>query len=106
MAVAGVEEITVNFVGADEEIMAQADRREPFQFVFSEYPAHGVVRVTEDKDLCSGRNGLLEGVEIDLVGVPVGTSGASLSTRPRATGSVMKWEKTGGWTSTPSPGSA
>jgi hypothetical protein len=69
MAEGRVEQVAVDFIGADDQPMAQADTGQPLEFLLGVNSTYRVVGIAEDKDFGPIGNRLLEGVEVDLVGI-------------------------------------
>ena len=73
MAVAAVDEITVDLVSADDETAAETDLRHPRQLFACEHAADRVVGVAEEEYARARRDGPLESFEVDRI-APVGPS--------------------------------
>ena len=67
MGIAGVNQVAVDFVGADDQIVAQAEISDAFQFLLRVDTPDRVMRVTEQKELRLRRDSGFERVEVDLV---------------------------------------
>jgi hypothetical protein len=69
VAVAGIKEIAVDLVRAEDQMVAKTDFGNPFQFLSRVDSTHGIVGIAEEKDLGLMGNRRFKGVKIDLIGV-------------------------------------
>ena len=65
------EEVAVDFVRAEEEIVAFAEGGDAFEFRAGPDPADWVVRAAEDEEPCARRDGAFHGVEVERVAAGV-----------------------------------
>ena len=68
MLVAGKDQIAVDLVGADDDVVTQADFGHAFQLVAAENAAHRVVGTAQKKDAGPIGDGCLKGIKVYLVG--------------------------------------
>ena len=90
MRVAGEDEVGMDFVGTDDDVVAQTDLRHLLELAALEHTPDGVVRIAQDEQPCAFVDGGLEGIHIDrvpAVAVP-GTSSFSCRTSPCAAGAA------------------
>ena len=64
----GKHQIAMDLIGADGQMVAQANFRHALQFASREHSADRVVRVAQDEQVGAVGDGVLESIEIDTVG--------------------------------------
>jgi hypothetical protein len=64
-----IEQVAVDFIGADDQPMAQADLGYTLKLLLCIGATYRVVGIAEDEDLGPVGDGLLEGIEVDGIGI-------------------------------------
>ena len=67
MPVAAVNQVAVDFIGADDHLVPQANLRHRLQFILAEDAPAGVVRIAEHEDARLRGDRRLEGIQVYLV---------------------------------------